>query len=107
MQQVSIHRNLLKLDDLAYLKSKVDKLHIIEKESSGLNNLKSKLDELDVDKLSPIPIYLSKVSDIEKNEGFKKDAYDKLIKKVIAIDTSKLVSKQIKMQRSKILKIKY
>ena len=69
--------------------------------------MKSKLDELDVDKLSPIPIYLSKLSDIAKNEVFKKDAYDKLIKKVIAIDTSKLVSKQIKMRRSKILKIKY
>ena len=36
-----------------------------------------------------------------------KRLYSELVKKVNAIDTSKLAKKQIIMQRSKILKIKY
>ena len=32
------------------------------------SNLKSKVDRLDVDKLVPVPVYLSKLSDIVKND---------------------------------------
>ena len=47
-----------KKDDLASLKSKVDKLDInkLEKVSSCLKNLKGKIDKLDVDKLLPDPV---------------------------------------------------
>ena len=53
---------------------------------TNLNNLKNKVDKLDVDKLAPVPVDLSKLSDVVKND----------------------VVKQIYiMLRSKILKIKY
>ena len=40
---------------------------------SNLNNLKSKLDKLDVDKLVPAPVDLSKLSDAVKNYVVEKD----------------------------------
>ena len=36
--------------------------------------MKSKVDKLDVDKLVPIPIDLSKLSDVVKNDALKKHA---------------------------------
>ena len=55
---VNISRFAKKKDDLASLKSKVDKLDInkLEKVSSCLKNLKGKIDKLDVDKLLPDPV---------------------------------------------------
>ena len=49
--------------DLTSLKSDIDKLLDIdklEKVTSGLNSLKSKVDKLDVDKLAPAPVDLKK-----------------------------------------------
>ena len=40
---------------------------------SNLSNLKSKIDKLDVDKLVPVPVDLSKLSDV-----VKKDVEDKI-----------------------------
>ena len=55
---------------------------------SNLPNLKIEVDNLDIDKLVPIPIDLSKLSDVVKNDVVKKVAYDKLVaKKVSSIDT--------------------
>ena len=34
----------------------------------NFSNLKSKIDRLDVDKLIPVPVYLSKLSDVVKND---------------------------------------
>ena len=48
--------------------------------SSNLNNLKSKVDKLDADKLIPAPADLRKLSDIGKNDVFKKDIYNAKIK---------------------------
>ena len=53
---------------------------------TNLSNLKSKVHKLDVDKLVPVPVDLSKLSNAVKNDAVKKDVY---------------------MLRSKILKIKY
>ena len=44
--------------------------------TTNLRNLKSKLDKLDVDKLGPIPLDFSKLSDIVKNDVLKKDVYN-------------------------------
>ena len=52
---------------------------------SNLSNLKSNIDRLNVDKVVPVPLDLSKLSDAVKNDVLKKDI----------------------MLRSKILKIKY
>ena len=55
---------------------------------SNLSNLKSKEDNLDVDKLIPVPVELSKLSDVVKNDLFKTTEFDELVKKVNAIQTT-------------------
>ena len=51
---------------------------------TNLANLKTEVDKLDIDKLVPVPVDLSKLSDDVK----KKTVYDKLVAKVNNIDTS-------------------
>ena len=60
--------------DLANLKSDVDKLDIdkFKNVPSNLNNLKNKIDKLDVEKSVAVSVYLSKLSDIVKNDVVKK-----------------------------------
>ena len=58
--------------------------------------MKSKVDQLDIDKLIPAPVDLSKLSDVVKNNAVKKTKYDDLFKKVDAVEstgTSNLVKK--------------
>ena len=43
---------------------------------SNLANLKTEVDKLDIDKLVPVPVDLSKLSDVVKNDVVKKDVYD-------------------------------
>ena len=49
---------------------------------TNLSNLKSKVDKLDVDKLVHVPVDLSKLSDIVKNDVIKKDVYNVKIKNI-------------------------
>ena len=58
---MQLHRNLLKKDDLANIKSEFDNLDIDE------------LAKLDVRKLKPVPVDLSKLSDVVKNYVVRKD----------------------------------
>ena len=58
-----------------------------------LVNIKTEVDKLDIDKLVPVPVDLSKLSDVVKNHVVKKDVYDKLVTKVNNIDTSDFVLK--------------
>ena len=44
-------------------------------------------DELDIDKLKTVPVDLSKLSNVVKNNVVKTTAYNKLVKKVNAIQT--------------------
>ena len=60
---------------------------------SNLATLKTEVDELDIDKLVPVPADLSKLSDEVKNDVVKKAVYDKLVAKVNSIDTSGFVLK--------------
>ena len=58
--------------------------------------MKSKVDQLDIDKLIPAPVDWSKLSDVVKNNAVKKTKYDELFKKVDAVEstgTSNLVKK--------------
>ena len=50
--------------------------------STNLSNLKGKVDKLDVDKLIPVPVGLSKLSDLVKNDVVKKDLYNAKIKNI-------------------------
>ena len=43
---------------------------------TNLSNLKSKVDKIHVDKLVPVHVDLSKLSDIVKNDVVKKDVYN-------------------------------
>ena len=49
---------------------------------TNLSNLKSKVDKLDVDKLISVPVDLSKLSDVVKNNVIKKDVYNAKIKNI-------------------------
>ena len=60
---------------------------------TNLANLKTEVDKLDIDKLVPIPVDLSKLSDVVKNDVVKKTVYNKLVAKVDNIDTSDFVLK--------------
>ena len=53
---------------------------------TNLASLKTKVDKLDIDKLVPVPVDLSKLSDVVKNIVVKKTVFDKLIAKVNNID---------------------
>ena len=60
---------------------------------TNLANLKTEVDKLDIDKLVPVPVDLSKLSDVVKNDVVKKAVYDKLVEKVNNIDTTRFVLK--------------
>ena len=60
---------------------------------TNLANLKSEVDELDIDKLVPVPVDLSNLSDDVKNDVVKTTEYNKLVAKVDNIDTSRFVLK--------------
>ena len=58
-----------------------------------LFSLKAKIDKIDVDKLKTVPVDLSKLSNIVKNEVVKKTVYDKLVAKLSKIDTTGFILK--------------
>ena len=60
---------------------------------TNLANLKTEVDKLDIDKLVPVSVDLSKLSYLVKNDVVKKTEYDKLVGKVGNIDTSGFVLK--------------
>ena len=60
---------------------------------TNLANLKTEVDKLEIDKLAPVPLDLSKLSDVVKNDAVKKTVCDKLVAKVNNTDTSDFVLK--------------
>ena len=60
---------------------------------TNLASLKTKLDTLDIDKLVPVPVDWSKLSDVVKNDVVKKDVYGKLAANANSIDTTGIVLK--------------
>ena len=58
---------------------------------TNLASLKTEVDKLDIDKLAQVPVDLSKLSDVVKNDVVKKDVYDKLVVKGDDIDTNGFV----------------
>ena len=55
----------------------MDKIDIdkLKNASTNLSNLKSKVDELDANKLLPVPVDLSKLSEVVKSDVVKKNIY--------------------------------
>ena len=74
--------------DLCSYPTKADIKSITHIDTSGfalkanLANLKTEIDKLDIDKLVPVPVYLSKVSDVVKNEVIKKTVYNTKIAEI-------------------------
>ena len=85
--------------DLSNYATKTDVKNISHVDTSrfalktNLANLKTEVDKLDIDKLAPVPVDLSKLSDVVKNDVVKKTVYNKLVAKVDNIDTSDFVLK--------------
>ena len=48
---------------------------------TNLASLKTEVDKLDIDKLVPVPVDWSKLSDVVKNDVVKKAVYNKLVAK--------------------------
>ena len=67
---------------------------------TNLASSKTEVDKLDIEKLAPVPVDLSKLSDVVKNNVVKKAVYDQLLAKVNNIDTSHVVLK-VKYQTDK------
>ena len=87
-----------KKDDLSNLKSGVDKLDI------------DKLAELDADELKPVPVDLSKLSDVVKNDVVQKDVYNakirnievKIVKSITNLATNSVFNAKINQVENKI-----
>ena len=85
--------------DLSNYATKTDLKNVTHVDTSSfalktnLASLKTEVDKLDIDKLAPVPVGLSKLSDVLKNDVFKKNVYDKLVAKVNNIDTTRFVLK--------------
>ena len=60
---------------------------------TNLSSLKNEVDKLDIDKLATVPVDLSKISNVVRNDVVKKTVYDKLVSKVNNIDTNNFVLK--------------
>ena len=92
--------------DLSNYATKTDLKNVTHVDTSNfalqtnLASLKTEVDKSDIDKLVPVPVDLSKLSNAVKNDVVKKTVYDKLAAKVNNIDTSHFVLK-IKYQTNK------
>ena len=69
---------------------------------TNLASLKTEVDKPDIDKLVSVPVYMSKLSDVVRNDVVKKAVNDKLVAKLNNIDTSTFVLKT-KYQTNKIV----
>ena len=77
----SFGRNINVRVDLSNYATKADIKNISHVDASSfalktnLANLKTEIDKLDIDKLVPVPVDLSKVSDVVKNDVIKKKLF--------------------------------
>ena len=69
-------------------------------------SLKTEVDKLDIDKLVPVPVDLSKLSNLVKNDVVKKTGYNKLVTKVDNIYTANCIKRNKYEKEGSDLKIK-
>ena len=91
--------NIIVKVDLSNYTTKTDLKNITQADIScfalktNLANLENEVEKLDIDKLAPVPVDFSKLSDVVKNDVVKKVAYDKLAAKVNDNDINDFVLK--------------
>ena len=73
---------------------------------SNLASLKTEVDKLDIDKLTPVPDDLAKLSNVVKNDVVKKTEHNKLVTKVKVFILKILFQKPNMKEMDQILKIK-
>ena len=84
--------------DLSNYAIKIDLKNVTHLDTSifalktNLASLKPEVDKLDIDKLAPVPVDLSKLSNVIKIDVVKRTVYDKLVAKVNNIDSSDFVN---------------
>ena len=78
--------------DLSNYATKSDLKNVTQVDTSNFA-LKTVVDKLDIDKLVPVPVDLSKLSYVVKNEVVKNTVYDKVVTKENNIGTSEFVLK--------------
>ena len=66
---------------------------------TNLASLKTKVDKLEIEKLVPAPVDLSKLSDVVRNDVVKKTVSNKLVAKVDNIDIVTLCKLNIKQTK--------
>ena len=66
----------------------------------NLPSPKTQVDKLDIDKLVPVPVDLSKLSNVVKNNVIKNAKVNKLVAKVNNIDTSGFVLKTLQINQN-------
>ena len=94
--------------DLSNHATKTDLKNVTHVDTSSLAGLKTEVDKLDISRLVPVPVDLSKLSDVVKIDVVKKAVFDKLVEKVNNIDTSGFVMKnKISNRQSRIRKKKF
>ena len=79
--------------DLSNYTTKTDLKNVTHVDVSSFALKSNEVDKLDIDKLTPVPSDLAKLSNAVKNDVVKKIAYDKLVAKVYNIDTTGFVLK--------------
>ena len=95
----SFGRNINVKVDISNYATKTDFKNVSHVDTSSfalktnLASLETEVDKLDIDKLAPVPIDLSKLSDVVKNDVSNKAVYDKLAAKVNNIDNNDFVLK--------------
>ena len=95
----SFQENINVKVDLSNYAAKTDLKNITHVDTSiftlktNLASLKPEVYKLEIDKLEPVPVDLSKLSDVVKNDVVEKVIYDKLAAKVNNIDTNDFVLK--------------
>ena len=96
--------------DLSNYAAKADLKNVTHVDTSrfalkaNLASLKTEVDKLDIDKLAPVLVDLSKLSDAVKDDVVKKAVYENLEAKVNNIDTSDFVLKTKYQTEKKIRK---
>ena len=73
---------------------------------SNLASLKTEVDKLDIDKITPVPNDLAKLKKVAKNDIVKKTEYNKLVTKIDNLILQILVKNPNIKQMGQILKIK-
>ena len=85
--------------DLSNYATKADLKNVTNVDTSSfalkanLASLKIEVDKLDIDKLAPVPVDFSKLSDVVEIDVVKKAVYDKLVAKVNNIDSGTFLLK--------------